>query len=196
MSNKESFYLRNVIHVLSPLKAEKRTGKTDHYTFLSKLFQFRYFSDKVALRLSRLHSFDQAPYSPASHTVWLRYLGCLVWMRCLPSDCQHTHTVWCRPMEGSSSSSHHTLHLWEGWLKTMEELTDQACYHNYLRQKYINFSWFKRRLSKKYFVLFNIDFVAPSSASPPKNLALFALQLSSCETLLWVRFKTEHTSNY
>lgn len=63
-------------------------------------------------------------------------------MRRLPSDYQHTHTVWCRPMEGSSSNSHHTLHLLEEWLKTMEELTDQACYHNYLRQKYRHFSWF------------------------------------------------------
>ena len=63
-------------------------------------------------------------------------------MRCLPSDYQHTHKVWCRPMEGSSSNSHHTLHLLEEWLKTMEGLTDQACYHNYLRQKYIHFSLF------------------------------------------------------
>ena len=44
-----------------PLKAvkRKRNRVPNHYTFLFKLYRFRYFSVEVALRFSRLHSFYQ-----------------------------------------------------------------------------------------------------------------------------------------
>ena len=44
-----------------PLKAvkRKRNRGSNHYTFLFKLYRFRYFSVEVELRFSRLHSFYQ-----------------------------------------------------------------------------------------------------------------------------------------